>query len=225
MSRPDEPEDPARASYAAEPGVPPSTAQSWRDSETTLFTGLLAWPDLYQGVISLVGATVSRLRTMEASTSALLDAADTITTVVQQAAEDDGLALGGIDPALVGRAALAVRHREVVVEQAAAVRRDRLEAAAPAARGWVVLEEAGSFGGDPFMPYRRLEAQPATGRGVLVTTTPDDEFRSAWHDVQAVSVDPRTGRIEAPSALPSEPRRFRSSVDREAYVTTLRNAE
>ncbi len=224
MSPPDEPDGPANAPPGAEPCVPPPTAASWRESETALFTGLLARPDLYQSVITAVGATVSRLRALGPSTRALLDAADTITTVVQQAAEDDGRSLAGIDPGLVGRAALALRHREVMEEQAAAARRDRLTAEGPAARSWVVLEEAGSYAGDPFAPYRRLEAQPATGRAVLVTTTPDDDFRSAWHDVQAVYVDPHTGRIEAPAGPPPEPGRFRTATDREAHVTRLRDS-
>lgn len=225
MSRPDQTDDPASLPGTAEPDVPALTAAAWREAETTVFTGLLGWPDLYQSVVSAVGATVSRLRTLGSSTRALLDAADTIATVVQQAAADDGLPLGPVDPGLLGRAALAVRHREVVVEQAAALRRDRLAAAGALAPGWVVLEEVGSSAGDPFLPYRRLEAQPATGRGVLVTTSPDDDFRSVWHDVQEVYVDPRTGRIEAPDGRPRDPRRFGSSTDREAHVSAVRDLD
>jgi hypothetical protein len=219
------PEESARAGGG--PAVPEATAASWRKAEEQLFTGLLSRPDIYQSAIALVAATVSRLRLRGPSTRALLDAAATITTVVGEAQAADGLAAEGsaadsIDQDLVGRAALALRHREVVVEQAAARRLDLLTAARSTSVGWVVLEETGDWAGDPFSPYRRLEAHAATGRALLVTAVPDDDFRTSRHEVEALSVDRNTGRIEASTECGDGPGRHPSAADREAHVTTLR---
>jgi hypothetical protein len=121
----------------------------------------------------------------------------------------------------VGRAALAVRHREVAAEQASA-RRVRLLAAARARQlSWVVLEESGDSAGDPFMPYRRLEAHATTGQALLVTASPDDDFRACQHAVERVRVDLHTGRVEAPGS-PEDPFRCRLPADREAHAVALR---
>jgi hypothetical protein len=124
--------------------VPPATAASWRTAEAELFTSLLSRPDVYQGAIALVGATVDRLRPLGPTTRALLDAATTITTVVAAARVVDRSAADRIDPDLVGRAALALRHREIMVEQAAERRLSLLADARATTAGWVVLEETGT---------------------------------------------------------------------------------
>lgn len=205
-----------------EPGVPARTAASWRTVETQLFTALLGRPDLYQSVIVVVSATVHRLRLLGSSTGALLDTAATITTLVREVREEGGSAADEVDPELIGGAALALRHREVVGEQAAARRLDLLGAARSAGRAWVVLEEAGDWAGDPFVPYRRIEAHAATGQALLVTATPDDDFRTSCHAVEVLCVALDTGGIEQ-SRGPSEiPHRHPSAADREAHVTTLR---
>lgn len=205
-----------------EPVVPEATAASWRNAEEQLFTALLSRPDIYQSAIALVAATVSRLRLRGPSTRALLDGAATITTLVGEARAAERSAAVAIDPDVVGRAALALRHREVMVEQAAARRLDLLAAARATAAGWVVLEERGDWAGDPFSPYRRLEAHAVTGRALLVTSVPDDDFRTSRHEVEVLSVDRYTGRIEAPTELGDGPGRHPSAADREARVATLR---
>jgi hypothetical protein len=222
MFRSDESDAQAADLAADEAGVPAGAAASWRTAEAALFTDLLSRPDLYQSVIVLVGATVARLRRLGPSTRALLAAAANIATVVGEVRADDGLASVGIDPELVGRAALALRHGEVLVEQAAARRRDLLAAARSSSAGWVVLEETGDWSGDPFAPYRRLEAHATSGRALLVTTFPGDDFRTSRHEVDVLSVDLDTGRIEASTDREHELGRHPSAAEREVAVTALR---
>jgi hypothetical protein len=206
-------------------GVPEPSAASWRQAESELFSGLLQRPDVYEEVVALVGATVDRLRGLEPTAAALLEAADTVAALVRELAEQRGRAAPGADPLLLGRAALAVRHREVVAHAVAAHRLAQLRdarAATPHGSAWVVLDEVGEWAGDPLVPYRRLEAEASTGRAVLVTATPDEDFRASRHAVQVVQVDLGTGRVEpSPGAF----ERARSCVDataREATAAALR---
>jgi hypothetical protein len=205
-----------------EPDVPENTAASWRTAETQLFSALLSRPDLYQDVTVLVGLTVDRLRRLGPTTTALLEASARITELVHVVLEESGLRSAEIRSDVVGRAALALRHREVVGEQASARRRDLLAAARATGTAWVVLEEVGEWEGDPLVPYRRLEAEAATGRLLLVTATPDDDFRSSRHAVQELHVDLDTGLVEQTRGDGQEPRWHPSAVDREARATTLR---
>lgn len=206
-------------------GVPGPTAASWRQAESELFSGLLQRPDVYQEVVALVGATVDRLRGLGPTAAALLDAADTVAALVRELAEQRGRATPGADPLMVGRAALAVRHREVVAHAAAAHRIARLadaRAAAPHGPAWVVLEETGEWAGDPLVPYRRLEADAATGRAVLVTATPDEHFRASRHAVQMVQVDLGSGLVEPSPDAVKQPQTRPDATAREADVEALR---
>lgn len=205
-----------------EPPVPPATAASWRTAETQLFGPLVNQPDLYRVVVVLVGETVGRLRRLGPSTAALSDAAASIATLVRDVQEHGGVPAHGIDPDLVGRAALALRHREVVAEKATARRRELLATARAEQLPWVVLEEAGDWAGDPWAPYRRLEAQAASGRALLVTTTIDDDFRTCQHTVEVLHIDLDTGRVEQPPRPDEGPFRCSSAADREARVEALR---
>lgn len=205
-----------------EPAVPPATAASWRTAETQLFGPLLNQPDLYRIVVVLVGDTLGRLRRLGPSTAALRDAAPPIATLVRDVQEQGGLPAHGIDPELVGRTALALRHREVVAEKVTARRMELLAAARAEQLPWVVLEEAGDWAGDPCAPYRRLEAQAASGRALLVTTTTDDDFRTCQHTVEVLHIDLDTGRVEQPPNPDEGPFRCSSAADREAHVEALR---
>ena len=207
---------------AVEPVVPAAMATSWRAAEAELFTVLLGRPDVYEAVIVLVGATADLLRRLGPSTRALQDAAATITALVAEAAAVAPATVNAIDPDLVGRAALALRHREVMVEQAALRRRDLLAAARAKTAGWVVLEEAGEWAGDPLAPYRRLEAHATTGEALLVTAVPDDDFRTSRHEVDVLSVDLDTGRLSQSTARGGEPLRAADAAAREVQATTLR---
>jgi hypothetical protein len=204
-----------------EPTVPAELAASWRSAETQLFGAVLDLPDLYRGVVAMVGDTLDQLRRLGPTPTALLNAAPTIGALVRDGLQAPGPA-GPIDPDLIGRAALAVRHREVAAEQASA-RRVRLLAAARARHlSWVVLEESGDWAGDQFMPYRRLEAHATTGQALLVTAGPDDDFRTCQHAVERLRVDVHTGRVGEPGSPDGGPFRCRLPADREAHAEALR---
>lgn len=213
--------DEAGDGAAGEPTVPAAMADSWRSAEAQLFGAVLNVPELYRGVVSLVGDTVGRLRRLGPSTAALLDVAPGIGSMVR-AGLDDHLPAGRIDPDLVGRAALAVRHREVIAEQASARRVGRLAAARADQLSWIVLEESGDWAGDLFAPYRRMEAEAASGHALLVTAAPDDEFRTVQHAVEVLQVDVETGRVAEPPDADVAPFRCRTAAEREAHAATLR---
>ena len=86
---------------------------------------------------------------------------------------------------------------------------------------WAALDEAGDADGDPFIAYRRLEADPATGRGVLVETRPDDSFVGVTHEVRLMSVDPLTGELTVDSYDYSW--ESLSAPEREKHVAALRS--
>lgn len=206
-----------------EPAVPAELADSWRTAEAQLFGALLSGPDIYRSAIAVVADTVERLRRLGSSTVALRNAAPTIGALVRDVLEEASPARR-IDPELIGRAALAVRHREVLAEQASA-RRSRLLAAARAGQlSWVVLEESGDWAGDPYLPYRRLEAHATTGQALLVTAAPDDEFRTCRHAVEVLRVDVETGQVGAADSPCGGTFRCQSSGDREARAEAVRAA-
>jgi hypothetical protein len=204
-ARPGPAADSAAAVPGDEPPVPSHLAAGWLQAEAQLYPAVIMRPDLYQRAVLLVSATVEQLRTRGSSTAALLDAAAAGQELVAAAAAERRVSVAELDLETVGRAAVAMRHREVVAEQAASRRLRLLAAAASRGQAWVVLEESGDSAGDPFRPYQRLEAHPATGRALLVTAGPDEEFRSCRHAVEVVHVDPSTGQMaQSPVAGPEE---------------------
>jgi hypothetical protein len=201
--------------------VPTLTAVSWQQAEAALYPAVMERPDLSQRVVLLVRRTVDRLRDAGPSTSALLAAADRGVELVADVLDESGISAAELDLDLVARAALAMRHREVRAEQALLRRLRLLDEGRRAGRSWVVLEEAGHFDGDPFLPYHRLEAEVATGRALLVSAAPDEDFREVSHTVTAVRLALDTGVVhespaaEAVATLPD-------ARAREAHVRTMR---
>jgi hypothetical protein len=156
---------------------------------------LLERPDLYQRIVRLVRATADHLRQLGPGTSALVAAAERGPELVAAVADDNASSIVELDLDLVARAALALRYREVRAEQATRRRLRRVEEARAAGATWVVVEETGAPGGDPFLPYSRLEVATASGGGLLVTAAPDDEYRGAVHQVRRVHLDLSTGEL------------------------------
>jgi hypothetical protein len=217
------PEGPGGARRAADPPVPTMLSAAWEQAEARLYPTVTDRPDLYQRVILLVRATVERLRERGPSTGALLEAADQGDRLVLRAAEETGQQLAELDPALVAQAALAMRYREVRGEQTRLRRLRLLEEARAEGRDWVVLEEAGHSDGDPFVPYRRLEAEVATGRAVLVATAADDDFRAVQHTVRAAQVDLADGAVREadPDRAPAV---FADAAARERAVAAVKRS-
>ncbi|SFL13903.1 hypothetical protein [Geodermatophilus ruber] len=202
--------------------VPTLLAASWEQAEARLYPVVLEQTEVYQRIVRLVRATADRLRLLGPGTSALVAAAERGPELVAAAVDDSGVPAAGLDLELLARAALALRYRELRGEQAARRRLRRLGEGRTAGAAWVVVEEAGDPAGDPFRPYSRLEVASASGRGVLVTTAPDDAYRAVTHAVRRVLLDLGTGEVEEdpdePDALPCA-----DADAREATAAALRS--
>lgn len=175
--------------------VPTLLALSWEQAEAQLYPAVLERPDLYQRSIRLVRATADHLRLLGPGTSALVAAAERGPELVAAVADDSGASASGLDLGLLARAALALRYRELRSEQALRRRLRRVAEARAAGAAWVVLEESGDPDGDPFLPYSRLEVAVASGRGVLVTAAPDEDYRRVVHGLRRVRLDLATGEV------------------------------
>jgi hypothetical protein len=175
--------------------VPTLLALSWQQAEALLYPAALEQPEVYQRVIRLVRGTADHLRLLGTGTSALAAAAERCPELVAAVVDESGVQPGDLDLGLLARAALALRYRELRGEQAARRRLRRVDEARQAGRAWVVVEETGASDGDPFVPYSRLEVEVGTGRALLVTAAPDDDYREVQHQVRPVRLDPATGEV------------------------------
>jgi hypothetical protein len=175
--------------------VPTLLAVSWEQAEARLYPAVLERPDLYQRIVRLVRATADHLRLLGPGTSALVAAAERGPELVAAVVDETGVPVSELDLDLLARAALALRYRELRGEQTVRRRLRRVAAARAAGDAWLVVEETGDAAGDPFLPYTRLEVSTATGRGLLVTASPDDEYRHVVHEVRRVRVDLGTGEV------------------------------
>lgn len=203
--------------------TPPSeqTVARWRHAEAGLFASVMMSPESYQAAVTGVRIVVDMLRARGESWSDLVD----VDVLAARLRADGGAP--NLDPLVVSAAALAVRHREVALAQAARERLRLLQAGRAAGHRWVVLAERGAAEGDPLRPYRRLEADEQTGRALLVTAEPDETFTGCVHTVSAAAVDLDTGQMsgrrwepEMPGGTPSA---HPDADDREDRVRTLRS--
>lgn len=203
-----------------------SLVRLWSASADQAFATGLTDPAAYARTIRLVTATVDALRARGDSAEELLaawsDRGDLLAAVAEA---DELLTLEGLNHDAVAGAAFAMRHREV----ADAITRTRRLATLAASRpedDWVVVEEAGPFDGDPYVPYRRLEIDQTEGRAILVSTHPDETFSAPVHVVELLQFDPTTGNLGPADddATATEPQEFSRAEDRERHVAQLRGA-
>lgn len=213
---------------APDDDVPAETAAAWRAGEERVYLAALGDVDLYRRTVTLVGAVLDHLRTLGPGTPGLLAAAARGPELVEEATPDEAVGSAGIDRRLVVDAALAQRYREVVAEQRCRRRLAVIDAARRRGETRVVLEESGDPAGDPFRPYRRVEVEVATGRALLVSATPDEEFRRCVHAVEPLRVDLRTGTVApldddrvAPVSSADDGARERSATRAWAAITGL----
>lgn len=230
----------SRRQVAGEPRLRGLGSQ-WMAAAEGAFSGLAGSPERYIAAARLVAAWLGRLRALPpgpaagpgdagrgylrecddaAAVAALLGAWDARASQVPDG-ETSPLSLTGAEREALTAAAFAIRYTEVAEWLALRQRRREMAAAARSPRGWVVLEEAGDSDGDPFISYRRIEADPVTGRGVLVETHPDESFTQAVHEVHPISVDPLTGELKYDSH--GSQLTFKSSDEREEHVAALRS--
>ena len=225
MSEPGAPDPFAgRAPGAPDPDdgpAPTLLTAAWQQAETRLYPAVMDRPDLYQRIVRLVRLTADSLRPLGPGTTALVAAAGRGGALVAATADDAAIPTAELDLDLVAGAAVALRYRELRAEQAARRRLRRLAEGRAAGHDWVVVDETGEPDGDPFIPYSRLEVHTATGRALLVTATPDDEFRDVHHEVRPVRLDPETGEVTEDPAAP-EPARFQDAEQRDAFAAAQR---
>jgi hypothetical protein len=211
-----------------DPPLPPELPAAWAAAEGQLFPSVLALPDVYERTVLALRATLDRLRALGTGTGPLLEASASGPALVASAAEQRGISTSGLDVGLIGQAALAMRHREVIADRAASARLQVVRRARAEGRTWVVLEESGDWAGDPYLPYRRVEVHVPTGRVVAVTTTLEEDFRTVSHGVAEARLDLRTGAVVVTDQVgwgpPSPPTTHADAADRERDVERRRAA-
>lgn len=216
-----------------------SLGSRWTAAAADAFAGMAASPERYLAASRLVAAWLDHLRALPSETegrsetegpsgtdgdnddeaaTALISAWETRES--RSADIGAGLPLTAAERATLTVAAFAIRYGEVADRLSARARRRALADAAAGPGGWVVLDESGDPVGDPFVSYQRLEAEAATGRGVLVQTRPDESFTGVIHEVHPVLVDPETGELSADYYESSC--EFKSMEEREEQVAAIR---
>jgi hypothetical protein len=102
----------------------------------------------------------------------------------------------GVRPALIAAAACATRYRELVALLAARGRLEALARARAQGQPWTVVEENGEAERAPYLPYQRVEAEPETGRAVIVSIGPDETLSRAVYRLDAGQIDLASGALE-----------------------------
>jgi hypothetical protein len=199
---------------SAGPEVPRAVLRSWDEAEARLFPTIMARPDVYQQAVSLIQRLLGRLRETCLDLPSLLAAHERGGDLVDELAEG---ADAGIQPGLVAAAACAMRYRELVASLAAQGRLAALIRARDQGESWAVVAETGSEDRAPFVPYQRIEAEPGTGRAVIISIEPDETLSRALYRLDRGQIDLATGGLRIGEAIGSY-------LDRDAFAAALREA-
>jgi hypothetical protein len=186
--------------------------RSWDEAEARLFPTIMARPDVYQQAVSLIQQLLGRLREICLDLPSLLAAHERGGDLVDELAEG---ADAGIQPGLVAAAACAMRYRELVASLAAQGRLAALTRARDQGESWAVVAETGSEDRAPFVPYQRIEAEPGTGRAVIISIEPDETLSRALYRLDRGQIDLATGGLRIGEAIGSY-------LDRDAFAAALR---
>jgi hypothetical protein len=186
--------------------------RSWDEAEARLFPTIMARPDVYQQAVSLIQQLLGRLRETCLDLPSLLAAHERGGDLVDELAEG---ADAGIQPGLVAAAACAMRYRELVASLAAQGRLAALTRARDQGESWAVVAETGSEDRAPFVPYQRIEAEPGTGRAVIISIEPDETLSRALYRLDRGQIDLATGGLRIGEAIGSY-------LDRDAFAAALR---
>lgn len=202
-------------------GIPLDLQREWNRVAEQLFGSAMSRPDIYQRVTTLIGITATALRERRAGAQELLAACAAPQALMDAVlAGHPGVSMDGLDAAGLVAASCAMRLREVVEEEAALHRKRVLSAAEP--NQWVVLDETGPAQGDPYVPYRRLEAHSSTGMVLAVSTRPDDTFTGCVHGVDVGRIDLDSGALGSEAADAAWSVECASAAEREENVARLR---
>lgn len=196
------------------PEAPRAVLRSWDEAEARLFPTIMARPDVYQQAVSLIQRLLGRLRETCLDLPSLLAAHERGGDLVDELAEG---ADAGIQPGLVAAAACAMRYRELVASLAARGRLAALARARDQGQSWTVVAETGSEDRAPFVPYQRIEAEPGSGRAVVISIEPDETLSRALYRLDQGQIDLATGGLRVGEAIGSY-------LDRDAFAAALREA-
>ena len=196
------------------PEAPRAVLRSWDEAEARLFPTIMARPDVYQQAVSLIQRLLGRLRETCLDLPSLLAAHERGGDLVDELAEG---ADAGIQPGLVAAAACAMRYRELVASLAARGRLAALARARDQGQSWTVVAETGSEDRAPFVPYQRIEAEPGSGRAVVISIEPDETLSRALYRLDQGQIDVATGGLRVGEAIGSY-------LDRDAFAAALREA-
>ena len=188
--------------------------RSWDEAEARLFPTIMARPDVYQQAVSLIQQLLGRLRETCLDLPSLLAAHERGGDLVDELAEG---ADAGVQPGLVAAAACAMRYRELVASLAAQGRLAALARARDQGQSWTVVAETGSEDRAPFVPYQRIEAEPGSGRAVVISIEPDETLSRALYRLDQGQIDLATGGLRVGEAIGSY-------LDRDAFAAALREA-
>jgi hypothetical protein len=188
--------------------------RSWDEAEARLFPTIMARPDVYQQSVTLIQQLLGRLRETCPDLPSLLAAHERGGDLVDELAEG---ADAGLQPGLVAAAACAMRYRELVASLAAQGRVAALARARDQGQSWTVVAEDGSEDRAPFVPYQRIEAEPGTGRALIISIEPDETLSRAVHRLDEGQIDLVTGGLQIGEAIGSY-------LDRDAFAAALREA-
>lgn len=192
--------------------VPRAVLRSWDEAEARLFPTIMARPDVYQQAVSLIQQLLGRLRETCLDLPSLLAAHERGGDLVDELAEG---ADAGIQPGLVAAAACAMRYRELVASLAVQGRLAALTRARDQGESWAVVAETGSEDRAPFVPYQRIEAEPGTGRAVIISIEPDETLSRSLYRLDRGQIDLATGGLQVGEAVGSY-------LDRDAFAAALR---
>ena len=175
-------------------------AARWRGAEHQLYPLLLNDPAAYRRGVLAVRALADELAS--AASGAALEAAwPAYAEPGGRAAEvlaGSGAGAGDAFLAeLVAGAAFALRARELAAEVDAAAIAGRIAAAVAAGDEWVVLREVGRREHAAFGAYRRLEIHLPDGAGLHLCAEVSPEHGRPVFAVEAVALDPASGRPRA----------------------------
>lgn len=175
-------------------------AARWRAAEHQLYPLLLNDPAAYRRGVLAVRALADEL--VSAASGAALEAAwpayagpggRAAQVLAQSGAGSEEASLAE----LVAGAAFALRARELAAEADAAAVAARIAAAVAAGDEWVVLREIGRREHAAFGSYRRLEMHLPDGAGLHLCAELSPEDGRPVFVVEAVALDPASGRPRA----------------------------
>lgn|SRR5690625_259719 len=193
-------------------------SQQWAAATERAFASITERPDVYQLTTRIVGALAKKLRVRCRDLAQLDEAwAHRYELLEETLNSDVQLTIDGLEPEIVLGAAFGLHERTAAETTAADKRADLISQSQPG-DAWITLEESGFSAGDPFAPYRRLEANVMTGNAILVTTQPDETMSACVHFVQDLTIDLSTGHLGTPHSDALEPRTFSTEHEREADV-------